>query len=79
MPGAGVGGRDVGSGEEANQDDDVTCVGVATMMAPVASPLGTPSPMTKENIEAEKVEATPMPLGKPRLHIAEDAICESCQ
>ncbi len=57
---------------------------VVTEMAeapqPVRSPLATPSPITKEIIDAHKVETTGGATAtKPRLHVAEDAICESCQ
>jgi ribonucleoside-diphosphate reductase alpha chain len=45
---------------------------------PIPSPLATPSPITKEIIEAHKIEVATMSI-KPRLHIAEDAICEACQ
>lgn len=47
--------------------------------APIPSPIMTPSPMTKETVEAGRavVEAPKRPM--PKLHIAEEAICESCQ
>ena len=44
--------------------------------APILSPLPTPSPFTKEVREVEKVEVQ---KPKVKLHVAEDAICESCQ
>lgn len=44
---------------------------------PVPSPLMTPSPITQEVLEAGKVSAENR--SKPRLHVAEDAICEACQ
>ncbi len=52
---------------------------------PIASPLSTPSPLQKAEIDALKVaqpavvsaEETPKP--QIRLHVAEEAICESCQ
>jgi ribonucleoside-diphosphate reductase alpha chain len=48
--------------------------------APIISPLPTPSPITRASLEADKVVSTPtMPMGNIKLHVAEDAICESCQ
>lgn len=46
----------------------------------VPSPMPTPSPITKEAVEAGKV-ASEVPQSKPKynLHMAEDSICESCQ
>ncbi len=44
---------------------------------PIPSPMPTPSPMTKEAVEAAKVPVQAKPM--PKLHIAEEAICESCQ
>jgi ribonucleoside-diphosphate reductase alpha chain len=53
-------------------------VGVmATATEPILSPLPTPSPFTKEIREQEKVEVKQKPNIK--LHVAEEAICESCQ
>jgi ribonucleoside-diphosphate reductase alpha chain len=56
---------------------------IVAEQAPIPSPLATPSPITKEIIEAHKVEMTTPTITamatKPRLHIAEDAICEACQ
>jgi ribonucleoside-diphosphate reductase alpha chain len=43
--------------------------------ASVLSPMATPSPFTKEVREPEKVDQKP----NVKLHVAEDAICESCQ
>ncbi len=45
--------------------------------APILSPIATPSPFTKEIREAQAVEAKQSQ--KVKLHVAEDAICESCQ
>lgn len=53
----------------------------------VPSPMATPSPLTKEAVEAGMVVpvVATKPLvkladrPKPKLHVAEDAICESCQ
>lgn len=80
-------------GENKQQDSSFTAVvvpGVAYVQAettivaaaaPILSPLPTPSPFTKEirerEAEKEKVEVKQKP--KVKLHVAEDAICESCQ
>jgi ribonucleoside-diphosphate reductase alpha chain len=50
---------------------------MATVTEPILSPLPTPSPFTKEIREQEKVEVKQKPNIK--LHVAEEAICESCQ
>lgn len=50
---------------------------MATVTEPILSPLPTPSPFTKEIREQEKVEVKPK--GNIKLHVAEEAICESCQ
>ncbi len=50
--------------------------------APIVSPLATPSPIQKEQIDAAKVAhaaPTPAQMAQIRLHVAEDAVCESCQ
>lgn len=47
-----------------------------TPVAPIAAVAATLSPLTKESVEAAKV---PIAKAAPRLHIAEEAICESCQ
>ena len=52
-------------------------MGIMANTAPVLSPLATPSPFTKEIREQEKVEVKPK--GNIKLHVAEEAICESCQ
>lgn len=49
---------------------------VVAEIAPIPSPIATPSPFTKEVREAV---AVPAPKRQVKLHIAEDAICESCQ
>lgn len=47
---------------------------------PILSPLPTPSPITRESIEADKiVQEVPVKNPNIRLHVAEEAICESCQ
>jgi hypothetical protein len=48
---------------------------VTMVSASIPSPIATPSPFTKEIREQEAVEVKP----KIKLHVAEDAICESCQ
>jgi len=45
--------------------------------ASVKSPIATPSPITKESLESEKV--TTKKKNDVTLHVAEDASCESCQ
>jgi ribonucleoside-diphosphate reductase alpha chain len=52
--------------------------GVSAVFTP--SPVSVLSPMTRETIEADKV-VQEVPKVKPqiKLHVAEDAICESCQ
>lgn len=51
---------------------------MAAVTEPILSPLPTPSPFTKEIREQEeKVEVKQKPNIK--LHVAEEAICESCQ
>ena len=54
-------------------------VSVMAVTEPILSPLPTPSPFTKEvrEREAEMVEVKQKPNIK--LHVAEEAICESCQ
>ncbi len=48
--------------------------------APIISPLPTPSPITRASLDAEKVvSVSTAPKGNIKLHVAEDAICESCQ
>ena len=49
--------------------------------APTPSPMATPSPIQKEQIEAAKVAQTAPVAAKPqvKLHVAEEAICEACQ
>lgn len=44
--------------------------------APIPSPIATPSPFTKEIRESEMIEK---PKAQVKLHVAEDAVCESCQ
>lgn len=51
----------------------------AAVAAPIVSPLATPSPIQKAQIDAAKVGSTIAPRGTIQLHIAEDAVCEACQ
>ena len=55
---------------------DTPVVEVEVPAEAILSPMMTPSPMTHKAVEAEKV-IVERPM--PRLHIAEDAICEACQ
>ena len=75
--------KDTGSARE--KDEAAAAAAVPSMVVPqatsaavsaVLSPLATPSPFTKMVKEPE-----PAPAAKPKvkLHVAEDAICESCQ
>lgn len=58
---------------------DVTPVIAPAVDQLIVSPLATPSPIQKEQIDAAKVVAqTPM-RSEIKLHIAEDAVCEACQ
>ena len=53
---------------------------VATpVAASILSPMSVPSPITRESIEAEKVVSEVPKKAQIKLHVAEDAICESCQ
>lgn len=45
---------------------------------PVLSPMPTPSPITKASIDARKTTVEKSG-NKPRLHVAEDSVCESCE
>ncbi|MCF7816104.1 MAG: ribonucleoside-diphosphate reductase subunit alpha [Candidatus Pacebacteria bacterium] len=56
---------------------ETSSVPVAQTTDPIPSPMPTPSPFTKGIREKEKVELKNKSAVK--LHIAEDAICESCQ
>ena len=47
---------------------------VVAAKEPIPSPIATPSPFTKE-----VREAVAAPKRQVKLHVAEDAICESCQ
>ncbi len=50
---------------------------VTMVSGSIPSPIATPSPFTKEIREQEKVEVKP--ASNIKLHVAEDAVCESCQ
>lgn len=55
---------------------------ISPVAGAVLSPLATPSPIQKEQIEAAKVavEVAKSPVkGQIRLHVAEDAVCDACQ
>ncbi len=52
---------------------------VAFAESAIKSPMPTPSPFTKEIREAEMAKEKPAPKAEVKLHVAEDAICESCQ
>jgi len=60
---------------------------VPPSVTPIVSPLATPSPIQKEQIDAAKVvaiKASPEVAQAPlkaqiRLHVAEEAVCEACQ
>jgi ribonucleoside-diphosphate reductase alpha chain len=60
------------------EEEIIVLVENVTIPTAIPSPLMTPSPMTKETVEAARVTVA---AGKvmPRLHIAEDALCEACQ
>ncbi len=46
----------------------------------VPSPMATPSPIQKEQLEAEKVvEVIPAQKKKFKLHVAQESLCESCE
>jgi ribonucleoside-diphosphate reductase alpha chain len=45
---------------------------------PVPSPVPTPSPLSQETVERSKVPVVSS-AGAHKLHVAEDALCESCQ
>ena len=53
-------------------------VSTSAAVGPIPSPLATLSPITKASIETKKVEAS-RSANKPRLHVAEDSVCESCE
>jgi ribonucleoside-diphosphate reductase alpha chain len=52
---------------------------VAFAESSIKSPMPTPSPFTKEIRDAEMVKEKPVANQNVKLHVAEDAICESCQ
>lgn len=48
--------------------------------APIPSPMATPSPIQKEQLDAAKTaEVNEEPKKKFKLHVAEDSLCESCE
>ncbi len=66
-------------GTHLRNKDATPKVSMPMPSAPVPSPMPTPSPMTKEDVEAGKVVAQQTAAPKYKLHVAEEAICESCQ
>lgn len=46
---------------------------------PTPSPMATPSPIQKEQIDAAKVAAESKTKPQIKLHVAEEAVCEACQ
>lgn len=69
--------------KKAGADKQVKDVDVQPA-APTPSPIATPSPIQKEQVDAGKVKAeakrfTKTDAPKVNLHIAEEAVCESCQ
>lgn len=50
-------------------------------VSPIVSPLATPSPLQKAELDAQKVTqaSAPVPRGEIRLHVAEESVCEACQ
>lgn len=54
---------------------------VAANNEPVLSPMATPSPIQKEQIDAAKVaeKIATKPTGQVKLHVAADSVCESCE
>jgi ribonucleoside-diphosphate reductase alpha chain len=70
--------------EDEGSTTPVTTVTPVAAEAPIVSPLATPSPLQKAEIDAQKAEvmlasAPSAPKPQIKLHIAEEAICESCQ
>lgn len=53
----------------------------ASTETPTPSPMATPSPIQKEQIDAQKVksEVANKPKEEVKLHVAEEAVCEACQ
>lgn len=49
------------------------------IIEPIPSPIVVPSPITPAIIDSGKVELKPKMNPNIKLHVAEDAICESCQ
>lgn len=62
----------------------VVATATPTPVAPILSPIATPSPFTKEIQEIreareEKVAVEVKPKAQVKLHVADEGICESCQ
>lgn len=68
--------------DDGAQKETMVVIGTAPAAHPfegaVPSPMSTPSPLTQEAIAAAHVTVAATKTA-PRLHIAEDAICEACQ
>jgi ribonucleoside-diphosphate reductase alpha chain len=67
-----------------NEDENngpVATPAAPVVEAPIVSPLATPSPLQKAEIDAQKVvqKVVSSPMSGIKLHVAEDAVCESCQ
>jgi ribonucleoside-diphosphate reductase alpha chain len=52
---------------------------MAPLQASIPSPIATPSPFTKEVVAAAEAKVATAPKKQVKLHVAEEAICESCQ
>jgi ribonucleoside-diphosphate reductase alpha chain len=57
----------------------MSSVEVAPMQQAILSPIATPSPFTKEMVAETTEVKVAAPKKQVKLHIAEEAICESCQ
>ncbi|MFT5849865.1 MAG: ribonucleoside-diphosphate reductase alpha chain [Patiriisocius sp.] len=71
-------------GVKTRKDADAPPVAPVDVVVPAAStpsPLPTPSPIQKEQLDAAKVAelAKSLPKKQIRLHVAEDSVCESCE
>lgn len=63
-------------------EETVVVAETVTMpLGPIPSPIMTPSPLTKEAVEAVRAayEVESPVRKKPTLHVMEEAVCESCQ
>jgi ribonucleoside-diphosphate reductase alpha chain len=85
--------RDLGGKKEEGTTDTVPAapslsesadIGAAVpqpaVIGAVPSPMATPSPINRDSVESKKVEVkAPAQKKQYNLHVAEDAVCESCQ